>query len=70
MPTLQPSPSAFVFRILAWRKDADLCLVETSRGWALAFGPVVGRRCALIEEFFTREEGEAAFHELAKEVKP
>lgn len=70
MPTLQPSPSAFVVRILAWRKDADLCLVETSRGWALAFGPTVGRRCPLLEEFLTREAGEAAFRELAKEVKP
>ena len=70
MPTLQPSPSAFVVRILAWRKDADLCLVDTSRGWALAFGPTVGRRCPLLEEFLTREAGEAAFRELAKEVKP
>lgn len=70
MPTPQPSPSAFVVRILAWRKDADLCLVETSRGWALAFGPTVGRRCPLLEEFLTREAGEAAFRELTKEVKP
>lgn len=70
MPTPQPSPSAFVFRILAWRKDADLCLVETSRGWALAFSPTAGRRCLLLEEFSTREAGEAAFRELAKEVKP
>lgn len=70
MPTPQPERSAFVFRILAWRKDAGFCLVETSRGWALAYRPVVGRRCPLLEEFSTREAGEAAFRELTKEVKP